>query len=362
MTSPEREGNGLGKDVTMDASAWLEICRRFFRAWGAAADTAECVANSLVESNLVGVDSHGVVRIVNYHNFVKPGWWIPAARPRVKQEGPCTAVVDGNWGFGQPAMHLGMDLGIAKAREHGIAGIGVIQSGHIGRLGEYAEKAAAAGMVALMGTSNGRHGGHVVPYGGAERVFSTNPMAAAVPAGEHPPFVMDFATTVVAAGKLELTAEPDKPIPEGWAVDREGRPAATVRQYLDGGAMLPFAGHKGYALMLLVELLAGALTGAGVTQRPQVVATGELGFGGNSTFVVVVSPSHFTDKGQFLTDVDSLFEHLGSVTPAPGFQRVVVPGEPEAEKRRTRTRDGFGVSAVIWEQISQVAKESKVSL
>jgi LDH2 family malate/lactate/ureidoglycolate dehydrogenase len=349
-------------DVRLDAVRWREVCERVFRAWGAPDDIAACVARSLVESNLAGVDSHGVVRIGNYYRFVKPGWWVPAGRPTVAREGPCTAIVDGTWGFGQPAMHMGLDLGIAKAQEHGIAGIGVIQAGHIGRLGEYAEKAVAAGMIALMGTSNARSGGHVAPYGGAERVFSTNPMAAGVPAREHVPFIMDFATTVVAAGKLELGGEPDKPIPAGWAVDQEGRPATSARQYLEGGAMLPFAGHKGYALMLLIELLAGALTGAGVTQRPQGVPTGGLGFAGNSTFLVVLDVAHFTHVDRFFADVDGLFERLNGVKPAPGFQGVIVPGEPEAEQRLRRAEDGITVSDAVWNQIVQIAAESQVSL
>lgn len=349
-------------DVRLGPERWRVICARFFSAWGAPDDIAACVAHSLVESNLAGIDSHGVVRIVNYYNFVKPGWWLPRQRPSVLHESPCTAAVDGNWGFGQPAMHLGVDLGVARAREHGIAGIAVTRTGHIGRLGEYAQKAAAAGMVALMGTSNARHGGHVVPFGGAERVFSTNPLAAAVPAAAHPPFVMDFATTVVAAGKLELTADPDAPIPEGWAVDREGRPAATARQYLDGGAMLPVGGHKGYALMLLIELLAGALTGAGVTGRPAVVPSGALGFGGNSTFLVVLDPSAFTERQRFLSDVDALFSRLHGVRPAPGFRKVIVPGEPEAEQRRKRSTEGFPVPRTIWDQIARIAAESGVDL
>jgi LDH2 family malate/lactate/ureidoglycolate dehydrogenase len=349
-------------EVRLSAAQWREVCERVFRAWGAPDDIAACVARSLVESNLAGVDSHGVVRIANYYNFVKPGWWLAAGRPQVVREGPCTAIIDGNWGFGQPAMHLGVDVGIAKAREFGIAGIGVIRAGHIGRLGEYAEKAAAAGMLAVMGTSNARSGGHVVPYGGAERVFSTNPLAAGVPARDHPPFIMDFATTVVAAGKLELGGEPDKPIPAGWAVDGEGRPAHTARQYLEGGAMLPFAGHKGFALMLLIELLAGALTGAGVTQRPQVVPTGGLGFAGNATFVLVLDIAHFTDVDPFFADVDGLFERLDGVKPAPGFQRVIVPGEPEAEQRLTRAREGITVTGVVWEQITRIAAESQVNL
>ena len=349
-------------DVRLSAAQWREVCERVFRAWGAPDDIAACVAHSLVESNLAGVDSHGVVRIGNYYNFVKPGWWLAAGRPQVARQGPCTAIIDGNWGFGQPAMHLGVDVGIAKARELGIAGIGIIRAGHIGRLGEYAEKAAAAGMLAMMGTSNARSGGHVVPYGGAERVFSTNPIAAGVPAREHAPFIMDFATTVVAAGKLELGGEPDKPIPAGWAVDGEGRPATTARQYLEGGAMLPFANHKGFALMLLIELLAGALTGAGVTQRPQVVPTGGLGFAGNATFLLVLDIAHFTDVDQFFADADGLFERLDSVKPAPGFQRVIVPGEPEAEQRLRRATEGISVTGMVWEQITRIAAESQVNL
>jgi uncharacterized oxidoreductase len=349
-------------DVSLSPAQWREVCERIFRAWGAPEDIATCVAHSLVESSLAGVDSHGVVRIGNYYRFVKPGWWRVASRPQVAREGPCIAIIDGNWGFGQPAMHMGLSLGIAKARERGIAGIGIIRAGHIGRLGEYAELAAAAGMIALLGTSNATSGGHVAPHGGAERVFSTNPLAAGIPARQHAPFIMDFATTVVAAGKLELGDGPDKPIPAGWAIDREGRPVATARQYLDGGAMLPFAGHKGYALMLLIELLAGGLTGAGVTQRPQTVPAGSLGFAGNSTFLIVLDVAHFTDTEQFYADVDGLFDRLEGVKPAPGFDRVIIPGKPEAEQRVRRTEEGIRVPIMVWGQIAQIAAESQVSL
>jgi len=348
--------------IRLSAAGWRSLCTRVFTAWGAPTDIAECVASSLVESNLAGVDSHGVVRIVNYYDYVKPGWWLPAARPSVSRESSCTAVVDGNGGLGQPAMHLGTDLGIRKARAYGIAAVGVINCGHIGRIGEYAEKAAAAGLVAFLMTSNARYGGHVVPYGGAERVFSTNPIAAAVPADRHVPFLMDFATTVVAAGKLELSGEPDAKIPIGWAVDRHGRPATVARDYLEGGAMLPFGGHKGYALMLLVELLAGALTGAGVSQRPVTVFTGGPGFSGNSTFLAVIDPGAFTDSRQFAQHADALFARLGEVTPAPGVRKVMVPGEPEAEQRHRRGAEGFGVNDVMGARIRAIAKECGVDL
>ena len=126
--------------------------------------------------------------------------------------------------------------------------------------------------------------------------------------------------------------------------------------------MLPFADHKGFALMLLIELLAGALTGAGVTQRPQVVPTGGLGFAGNATFLLILDIAHFTDVDQFFADVDGLFERLDSVKPAPGFQSVVVPGEPEAEQRLRRATDGISITGVVWEQITHIAAESQVNL
>ncbi len=129
-----------------------------------------------------------------------------------------------------------------------------------------------------------------------------------------------------------------------------------------GGAMLPFAGHKGYSLMLLIELLAGALTGAGVTQRPQAVPTGGVGFGGNSTFIIVLNVSHFTDGERFRDDVDALFRRLNGVRPAPGFQQVIVPGEPEAAQRAKKTAGGFAVPANIWDQINRVAGECGVNL
>jgi len=347
-------------EITLSAGQWREIGRRIFRSWGAAEDTAECVAHSLVESDLAGVHSHGVLRIVQYYGFIRAGWLQPANRPAVARESKVTAIVDGHWGFGQPAAHLGLDLALAQAREHGIAGVGIIHSGHIGRLGEYAEKAAAAGMIALLGASGGPPGGLMVPFGGAERVFSTNPIAAGVPAREHPPFVLDFATSIVAAGKIELLPDRDTKIPEGWALDAEGRPATTARAFLEGGGILPFGGHKGYALALLVELLCGALTGAGVTERPQNAPT--FGLGGNATFIIALDIGHFTDVERFFADVDGLFDRLQSVKPAPGFERVVIPGQPEAEQRARRTQEGIPLDGAIWEQIQAIAAERQVNL
>jgi LDH2 family malate/lactate/ureidoglycolate dehydrogenase len=361
MTMPESTLSA--KDMTLQAEQWQAIGRRVFMGWGAPDDIADCVAQSLAESDLAGIYSHGVLRIADYVGCIKNGWWQPERRPEIVRETPVITVVDGRYGFGQPAAHLALDASIPKARGQGIAAASVLHSGHIGRLGEYAEKAAREGVIALIAASSSGNGGVVVPYGGAERVFSTNPMAAGVPAREHPAFIMDFATTVIAAGKIELAPDKDVRIPEGWAVDAEGNPATTIRKFLEGGGLLPFGGHKGYALALLVELICGALTGAGVPKQPPSAAKPRgLGFGGNSAFMIVLDIAYFTNAEQFYSDVDGLFGRLEAVKPAPGFTQVMIPGAPENAYREKRRREGITVERAIWERIAAVAAERQVNL
>ncbi len=213
--------------MTLFPAAWQEVARRIFAAWGASEESATVVARSLVESELAGVSGHGLIRISDYINHAKNGWVVPSGRPSITRETATTTLVDGGYGFGQPAAYCALDATIPKARSQGIAAASVVHCGHVGRIGEYAEKAAAEKMVALVTASGGGNMGLVVPFGGAERVFSTNPIAAGVPAGTHDPFIMDFATSVVAAGKLELAPDKDKPIPRDWALKADGSPAAT---------------------------------------------------------------------------------------------------------------------------------------
>jgi hydroxycarboxylate dehydrogenase B len=347
-------------DITLSAAQWHEIAIRLFRSWGASPDAATCVADSLVGSDLAGVYSHGVLRIPHYHSFTGKGWLKPGNAPKVAKDEGATLTVDGQWGFGQPAAHLGLKLAMDKARQYGVAAAGIIHAGHIGRLGEYAEKAAAENMMCIICASGGATGGLMAPFGGAERVFSTNPIAAGAPAGEHPPFIMDFATSIVAAGKIELMPNQDAAIPEGWAIDKDGNPARTPRAMMEGGAILPFGSHKGYAVALLVELLAGALTGAGVTHRPAEVPT--QGLGGNATFLLVIDVAHFVAPADFEAEVEGLFSRLKTVKPAKGFKSVMVPGEPEAEARLAKARDGINLDTKVWDQIAAIAAEHNVKL
>lgn len=344
---------------TLPAESWHEICRRVFASWGAPDDIADCVARSLVGSDLAGVSSHGVMRIASYHGFLRAGWLEPAARPDVVLEAAGSATLDANWGFGQVAFWQALEIAIAKSRETGTAGVGVRNSGHAGRLGEYVEHAARKGVIAVVMASNGRPGGPLAPFGGAQRSLGTNPIAAGSPAGDRPPFVMDFATSAVAAGKLHLMPGQAE-IPEGWALNAEGHPAHTVKEALDGGALLPFGGHKGYALALLVELLSGALTGNGVTERPGPTPT--EGAGGNPGFILALDIAHFTDPEQYAAATDAFFGRLKGIRPAPGSPGVMIPGEPEARERTVRATAGITVSDATWGQILEVAGQHGVEL
>jgi hydroxycarboxylate dehydrogenase B len=318
------------------------------------------VARNLVGSDLAGMTSHGVRRIASYYSFLQKGWLKPSAEPEVIRDSPATATVDGHWGFGQPAMHRALEIAIAKSRNQGIAAVGVIHSGHVGRLGEYAERAAEAGTIALLTASGGPPGGLVVPFGGAERVLSTNPIAAGVPAARHPPFVMDFATSVVAAGKIEFAPDKDRAIPEGWALDSQGQSARTARAFLEGGALLPFGGHKGYGICMLVELLAGGLTGGGLSERPDRIVT--EGAGGNAGLAIVMDIAHFIDLQEFHESVDAFFDRLKRVKPAAGFSEVMIPGEPELRQRRALEPSGFRVDEEAWQKINEIARTHGVAL
>ena len=346
--------------MTLGPAAWQEVARRIFVAWGAPEASAVVVARSLVESELAGVAGHGLIRISDYINHARNGWVVPSGTPSIIRETATTTLVDGGYGFGQPAAYCALDASIPKARRQGIAAASVVHCGHIGRIGEYAEKATAEKMIALVTASGGGNMGLVVPWGGAERLFSTNPIAAGVPAGTHEPFIMDFATSVVAAGKLELAPDKDKPIPHDWALKADGSPATTAREFLDGGGLLPFGGHKGYALMLFIELICSAMGGVGVPvgKKPQP----RPGYAGNAAFMIVIDIAHFTDPAHFAADVDSLFSRLESVKPAPGSAGVVIPGAPERAARKKNAGKDLTVEGAIWERILGVAAERKVSL
>jgi hydroxycarboxylate dehydrogenase B len=336
-----------------------EISRRVFEAVGSPADIAGRVADALVDANLVGHDSHGVIRIPQYVQHVRAGQVIADARPEIIDESPTTALVNGNWAFGQVSAGFATKVAIEKARQNRIAAVGVVRCTHIGRLGEYPTMAAEEGMIAFV-TAGGFGGtGGAAPFGGSEVALGTNPLSFGFPAQESPAMLVDFATTSVAAGKISVARAKGEQLPPGSIIDREGRPTTDPEDFYNGGMLLPFGGHKGYSLGLVVELLGRVLTGAdGYAQEGRGGPT----YGHSGSFIIALDPGMFRPTDAYRAEVDRSLERIKGVKPAPGFTEVLVPGEPELRARTQRERDGIPIADATWSAIKATGSDLGVDI
>jgi hydroxycarboxylate dehydrogenase B len=324
---------------------------RIFRALGVPADTAQIVAFALVDANLAGHDSHGVIRIPEYVEGIRQGVIKPAARPRALAQHEATALVSGEWGFGQLAGIAAIDEAVKCARKYGVGAIGVVRCNHLGRVGAYAERAAAADCAAMIWVGGfGRW--RAVPHGGSRPALGTNPFAAGFPLRGDDPVVVDFATTAVAVGKIMVAQAAKKPLPHGSIVDRKGRPTTDPADFLEGGALLPFGGHKGYSLAVLGELLGQALTGA---EAYGDGGGGEV-FRNSGAVCVAVDIGAFRAADEAEAAATGIAGRLRANPPAAGFERVYTPGEPEARTRREREQAGIEIPQETWRAIMATAE------
>ena len=335
--------------LTISADRLTRVTTDIFRAAGASAENTDMLVASLIGANLAGHDSHGLLRVPYYVSEIKSGRLDPAATPEIIHETPTTAVVDGANTFGQVGSRFAADLAVSKARESGIAAVTAIYCHHTGRIGEWVERVADAGMVGFATTAGPRGPSSAVPFGGAKGGLGTNPLAWAIPRADgKPPILLDYATSAVAQGKLQVARAKGEPVPAGAIIDKEGNPTTDVEKYFDGGALLPFAGHKGYALSVVVELLAVGLGGG---------QKGQEGKRSSGLFILAMSPAAFGPPEDFTAYTESVAARLTAIPPSPGFQRVMMPGEPEATTREARLRDGVPVPERTWEAIEQTASE-----
>jgi LDH2 family malate/lactate/ureidoglycolate dehydrogenase len=334
---------------TFTAQQLQRVGQAIFEAGGAPRDVAQRVSDSLVISNLMGHDSHGVIRIPSYLRSIERGRITPQAQPEVVRETATTALLDGHWAFGQVVAARGMEVAIAKAKEQNMAAVGMYHCPHIGRVGEYPAMAAQQGMVGIAVCNSGPPGGNVAPYGGRKPFFSTNPLSLAVPAGERPPLLVDFATSVVAEGKVRVARNRGEQIPEGYIIDSEGHSSTNPQDLYEGGALLPFGKHKGYGLALFVDILGGVLTGAGCTAMPDYD-------GGNGTFVMAIDIQNFRPLADFKAYMDDMFAAIKEVSLAPGVEEIFIPGEIEYRTQAQREREGIFVEEVTWAQIAEAGQ------
>ncbi len=331
----------------LTADRLTDLVRRIFAAAGTPGDIAEIVARSLVLSDLVGHESHGVVRVRQYLDALRRGDLNPAERPVITHETGAAFTVDARRGFGQLAARWTMEQAIVRAKEHGVSAAGLINCGHVGRLGEWVELAAAQNALALGFCNGGGVTGIVAPFGGAERVLGTNPIAAAIPV-DGPPIVLDFATSAVAEGKVRVARNRGKTIPEGWVLDVNGLPTTNPHDLYNGGVLLPAAAHKGYGLSLLVEYLGGVLTGNGTPALPGYLP-------GNGVLFIVLDGDAFRPWADYLRTADELAERVRHTRTAPGFDEVLLPGAIEQRNEAARRATGVLVDDATWQLLVEDA-------
>jgi LDH2 family malate/lactate/ureidoglycolate dehydrogenase len=317
---------------------------------GAPKDLAETVSKSLVLSNLVGHDSHGIIRLMEYSGWVQSGNLIPDSYPKIEWTKESTTLIDGGWGWGQSASFLATETVIDSARKFGTATVVLSKTNHVGRLGEYVDLISKAGMMGIAFCNTG--GPIVAPFGGVKRVLGTNPFAWSVPGATDFNYVLDFSTAVVAAGKIILAGMSGESIEPGSLLDKEGKPSTNASDLSDGGSLLAFGGHKGSGLSVLIDVAAGILSG----NMPAAIS--DSGFG-NGTIFMAVDVSRFAAPELFKS-VATQFQEIMHNAGEPN--KVLLPGEFEYLTKCDRQVKGISISAGVRENISETAKMYGVSL
>jgi LDH2 family malate/lactate/ureidoglycolate dehydrogenase len=339
-------------DATFDVPTLEGICRRVLVALGTPEDLATTVATSLVLSNLVGHDSHGIVRLSQYAGMIRSGQVDPAARPHVDNRRGAVATIDGGWGFGQPAAQLATSVVVEAARSMGVGMVAIRSCNHIGRLGEYVTSIARSGQ---MGMAFCNAGAVVAPFGGAGRALGTNPFAWAVPRRGEDPIFADFATSGIAEGKLNIARGEGRAVALGYVIDAEGRPSTNPEDFYAGGSLLPFGAHKGSGMSMLIELSAGLLSGMGAS----CMAT--FG-GGNGTLVMATDVGAFIPLDDYMDQVDVFCSELNRQAAPRDGGEVLLPGEVEFRTKAGREPDHIPVGVGVRRPVTVLAGELGVDI
>ena len=360
--------------VRVPAEALKAFCRQVFEKLDVSAEDARIVAEVLVASDLRGIESHGVARLRNFYvNRIREGAVPPRPQVKIVHETPVTAVIDGGGGLGHPTSHRAMKLAIEKACGVGAGFVTVRNSNHFGIAGYYAMLALERGCIGMAMTNGNRW---VVPTFGRDPMLGTNPIAVAAPSGRERPFVLDMATSTAAVGKVEIAERAGKPIPLGWAIDKNGLPTTEPSPLLRdvrasiGGGMLPLGGagelmggHKGYGLAAWVDIFCGPLSGgAYADQIHGLEASGARRPGILGHFFGAWQVDAFQPLGDFEAAMDDLQQRLKGSRKAEGQDRIYVAGEKEFEEAERRQRDGIPLHPTIVADLQTLGTEVGVTL
>ncbi len=341
------------------AAPLADFAAALFAASGSGETEARIVADHLVQANLAGHDSHGVIRVPKYLDWVADGGLVPNRSARLVVDAGALAVVDGEFGYGQVIGRQAMAIAGDRARRHGIAVVGIRNSGHLGRIGAWPEQLAAAGLVSVHFVNTSGFGILVAPFGGSERRLSANPIAAGAP-GPEGPIILDIATAAIAEGKIQVARNKGEKLPPGQVVDGSGQPSVDPAAFYrePPGAILSFGGHKGSGLSMFCEILAGSLTGGG-SSHPRNPTAWRLV---NNMVTVAFDPRAIGPDNDFATDLGRLTGWVRSGRPARDDEPVMLPGELERRTCAARRRDGIPLDAETCRQLATAARSHGVAV
>tara|TARA_B100000575_G_C23132378_1_gene657055 strand:+ start:808 stop:1875 length:1068 start_codon:yes stop_codon:yes gene_type:complete len=346
--------------MRIDQKPLIQVASAILQKAGAAIDRAQAVAEHLVIANLKGHDSHGVGMVPNYVKSMLSELIHPQNDALLTRDNGAVLTFDGNLGFGRVVGMQAMDQGIERAKSHGISCVALGNAAHLGRIGAFAEYCAEAGLISTHYVNVVGHDPMVVAYGGRDRRFITNPFCCAVPRADGNHVVLDMATTTVAAGKVRVAYMKGEPVPEHSLVDRNGvetTDASVIFSRDGGGAMQPFGLHKGYGLMVMCELLGGAL-GGNFTMQPGNPRGGATL---NNMLSVILDPSAIGDLAAYDAEVTAMIEYIYASEAAEGIDKVLVPGDPERQSVAARSQAGIDIDDNSWQDITSAAVAAGMS-
>ncbi|HBL43042.1 MAG TPA: dehydrogenase [Planctomycetaceae bacterium] len=356
LAQPYHLSEGLSEVPVISAQSLQDFTESLLLKGGANEEEARIFSHSLVDANLLGHDSHGVMRLPFYLGRVKEGILKAGEKLQILNETPAAIAGDGCWGFGQTVMHELMNRLIEKAGTLGVSCGTLKRASHIGRLGEYAEMAAAQGMASIICANTHGSAPRVAPVGGKRPRLGTNPICIGMPGGAEGPFVLDFGTSATAEGKVRIKKIAGEQVPPGLILDPDGNPTTDPNMLYGNppGTILPMGGdqaYKGFGLSFMVEMLCGALSGGQCAfpdpPPPQ----------GNCVFVVVIDPGHLGGQNHLLNEITNLEKYVRSVPLKEGISEIFLPGDPEKKTAATRKTTGISLDKGNWEALTSLAGE-----
>ena len=338
--------------MIFQADFLTDLTRQIFSAVGSNDAEANVVARRLVNANLSGHDSHGVIRIPTYIKWIQEDKTQLNQTIGIETDNGSMVVVDGKIGLGQSIGEQAMNLGIERAKEYGVAVIALKDSAHLGRIGDWPEMCAEAGMVSVHFVNTSGMGNLVAPYGAIERRLSANPFAAGVPTNDEFPLILDMSACTIAEGKIRVALHAGKQVPEGCIIDSEGKPTTDPKTFYGppAGSILPIAGHKGYALSMIIEMMAGALTGGSCTnpERADVLTNGMLS--------IIMDRSKLQSEDYFYNEVNRYCDYVRSAKLFDTNNKILMPGEIEFNTRAKRRAEGIELSQTTVDMIQETCE------